>query len=41
MIIAKGKIYDTKQQDDILEHLEDEITQTLSEKSLKIEKRIF
>ena len=37
MIIAKGKIYDTKQQDDILEHLEDEIIQTLAEKSPNIE----
>ena len=37
MIIAKGTIYDTKQQDDILEHIEDEIIKTLSEKSLHIE----
>ena len=39
MIIAKGKIYDTKQQDDILEHLEDEIIQSTSqfiEKNVKI-----
>lgn len=37
MIIAKGTIYDTKQQDDILEHIEDEIIKTLSEKSLNIQ----
>ena len=37
MIIAKGNIYDSKQQDMLLERLEDEITETLTHNSLKPE----
>ena len=37
MIIAKGKLYDTKEQDRILSYLEDEINETLAEKSLSPE----
>ena len=37
MIIAKGKIYDSKQQDEILGNVENEITETLSSKSIDTE----
>ena len=37
MILAKGKIYDSKNQDKILGHLEEEITETLSSKSIDTE----